>query len=87
VLELVERERAKASLPMPKAFDASVRRAYYRHAAKYREFIKSQNSEEQSLFLSPEGKERGTWAVDIERAAVWLATNIPGTMPITLTAS
>jgi hypothetical protein len=76
-IELVERERTKAGLPVPKAFDESVQNAYNRHADGYSAFVKNQKLGEPPLFFSPEGKGRGTWAVNIDAAKVWLETNIP----------
>jgi hypothetical protein len=81
VIELLERERLDAGLPMPAKFGETVQNAYNRHADGYSEFNKSKKIGEKPLFFSPKGKHGGVWAVDEDAAAAWLIEKIPPLPP------
>ncbi len=68
VLDIMEKRRMELGLSIPPRFDAAVQSVYNRFSAD----STLGPARDEALFYSPRGKGSGYWAVNTDRALVWL---------------
>jgi hypothetical protein len=71
-IKAMEELRKSKGLPIPAKFDETVQSAFNQHCIQSHVFVKRKAPASEGLFLSPQGKGTGVWAVNIERAVNWL---------------
>ena len=69
VIDLLERQRAKDGLPIPKAFEQSVDSAFQRACIDSK---KCEFTESEALFRWPDGPRAGKWAARRDQCEAWL---------------
>lgn len=72
VIDILEKQRMKKNLPIPRKFEEAVQSAFNHHTSQSEVFKKRNAPAGDDLFYSPNGKGTGVWAVRIDRAAAWL---------------
>jgi len=72
VLHELERQRNALGLPIPDAFEQTVQSAYNQNCSDSNVFLRRKLPEEEAPFYTPGGKGSGIWAVNPDRARVWL---------------